>query len=183
VTNKKALIGTVAPNIDYPGDPPRPVGFGPIAPAWLPRRTLAGTYDAAWEERRKPLVPDDFDDRFYQAAPEDQQARGYLIGGEEVELRNLTPSGPLSFCLPKVALGFRTQFVRAPENHIGNIHTVLIEPDQKRLIMVWHTAVPCEHRLYTLKGATVFLKQWLTGPVRDGQRVLYIGAPVPRRTR
>ena len=50
VTDKKALVGTVAPNIEYPGNPTRPAGFGPIAPvcALAPRRPLAGTSDAAW---------------------------------------------------------------------------------------------------------------------------------------
>ena len=43
MTDPKALVGTVAPNIEYPGDPTRPAGFGPVAPAWLPRRTFAVT--------------------------------------------------------------------------------------------------------------------------------------------
>ena len=63
-----------------------PAGFGPIARHWEPRVRWAGTYDKRWQRTRKPLLPDDFDDRFHQCAPEDQQVDGGLIGGELVEL-------------------------------------------------------------------------------------------------
>jgi len=182
VTDKKALVGTVAPNIEYPGDPKRPAGFGPLAPAWLPRRSLAGTYDATWEEKRKPLVPDDFNDRYFQAAPEDQQTPTYLVGGEEVELRNLTPAGRFSFLLPKAALGFMTRFGRARHYHRGTLHTVLIEPDLGRMMMTWQTALPCQHTLYKLRDTTVFLKRWVAslGP-DDPDRLLRVGSDVAWR--
>src|SRR5262249_2144230 len=89
VTRKADLPDTLAPNIEDPSDKTRPAGLGPIAPNWSPRCDRAGPYDAAWHEQRKPLVPADFDDRFFQAAPDDQQVPGYLSGGEEVELINV----------------------------------------------------------------------------------------------
>jgi hypothetical protein len=48
---------------------PSPAGFGPIACHWQPRVGFAGTYGDAWVANRLPLLPDDFDDRFFQSAP------------------------------------------------------------------------------------------------------------------
>jgi hypothetical protein len=161
VAKKKGPPGTPAPNVEYPGDPGPPAGFGPLARDWSPRRERAGTYDAAWQEKRRPLVPEDFDDRFFQAAPDDQQAPKYLSGGEQVELVNLTPGGRLRFCLPRVALGFTTRFGRRREDHRANLHTVILEPDRMRVQLVWHTALPCHFTLYQLTGTTVYLKRRL----------------------
>lgn len=153
------------PNVMYAGDTVRPrarmrpAGFGPIASYWAPRVKRAGTYDAAWEATRQPLVPIDFDDRFFQAAPDDQQVPGFLRGGEEVVLQNLSPEGSLRFNLPRVTLGFATRIDGGTTNHRADLHTVSIEPDERRLVMVWHTALPCHHTLYTLKGCTVFEKK------------------------
>jgi len=80
---------------------PQPMGFGPLARHWLPRRQFAGTYDVQWEKTRQPLLPEDFDERFYLCAPPDQQVTGYLRGGEPVVLYNLSPNSSVSrFQLP-----------------------------------------------------------------------------------
>jgi hypothetical protein len=156
----------VLPNVRYPGtrvDAPRsndpPAGFGAVSCAWTPRRTLAGTYDAKWQRERQPLLPDDFQDELFYSAPKDQRVPGFLRGGEKVELVNLTPNGYLSFTLPKLAFGFRTSIDGGSTHHRSNLHTILIEPDQHRLIMVWHSSLPCHHTLYTLKRTFVFEKQ------------------------
>jgi len=65
----------------------------------LPRFNSAGTYDQRWEEQRAPYLPDDFDERFYQSAPEDQQIP-YLQGRERVVLVNLSPQELVMFTLP-----------------------------------------------------------------------------------
>jgi hypothetical protein len=164
---KKAdLEGHPAPNLEYAGGgPSRPAGCGPLAPGWSPRRERAGTYDAAWHEKRRPLVPEDFDDRFFQAAPDDQQAPRYLTGGEEVELVNLTPDGRLRFRLPRVSLGCTTRFGRQHEHHRPNLHTVILEPDLLRVQLVWHSALPCHYTLYRLKETVVYVKRRLRSAV------------------
>lgn len=140
----------------------RRIGLLPVSAlvgcSWTPRRKLAGTYDEKWQNERQPLLPDDFSDDHFFSAPQDQQVRGYLRGGEEVELSNMTPKGSMKFLLPKFSFGFRTSIDGGVEHHRGNLHTVLIEPDQHRVIMVWHTALPCHHTLYTLKRTVVFQK-------------------------
>src|SRR4051812_40305446 len=72
--------------IGSPGDKPAPVGMGFLGRHWSPRASLVGTYDERWREGRAPLLPLDFDERFYNGAPEGLVARPYLRGGEPVRL-------------------------------------------------------------------------------------------------
>jgi hypothetical protein len=159
-------IGKRGPNVEYPGPTtlafgdPAPAGFGPIPSSWLPRRKHGGTYDEKWERERQPLLPEDFDDRFYSCAPEDQIYPGYMKGGEPVELRNLTPKGVLTFKLPSVVLGFRTFFLTGDViHHRAKLHTVILEPDVPRVIIVWHTALPCHAKGLKLRKTTVVVKK------------------------
>jgi len=139
-------------------------GFGAIASNWQPRLASAGTYDAKWEQTRQPLVPEDFRDDYFQSAPPDQRVSGHLRGGEPVVLMNLAPEPLMRFSLPRVRLGFSTRIDGGSTPHRANLHTVILEPEARRLIMVWHTALPCHHTLYTLKGTTVFQKEWQSTP-------------------
>lgn len=156
------------PNVEYPNElisswkqRPRPAGFGPIARDWSPRVELAGTYDKKWEKERHPLLPVDFDERYYQCAPADQQVLGYLKGGEPVELYHLTPGGLLRFTLPRVWLAFRTHFGRETVEHRAKLHTVLLEPDCPRVIMVWHTHLPCHNKDHQLEQTVITQKEYI----------------------
>jgi hypothetical protein len=172
---RENLIGERLPNVENPSalittwtSRPDPVGFGPIAGHWKPRVHFAGTYDEKWAREWQPLLPRDFDERFYQCAPADQQATGYLGGGELVELSNLTPTGTLSFRLPRQTLGFKTDFDDGTSAlHRCRLHTVIIEPDVPRVILVWHTHLPCHHKVLKLKTTNVILKRRLDAAKRD----------------
>ncbi len=161
------LAGRAAPNVLYPQDAvsfvadsrPSPAGFGPIASHWLPRRAWGGTYDETWVKSRKPLVPDDFDERFHLCAPTDQRPPKYLEGGEFIELRNMTLDGLLRFRLPRVTFGFETHFARGePVLHRQVLHSVIIEPDVPRVALVWQTALACHHRVLQLERTEVVEK-------------------------
>jgi hypothetical protein len=159
--SRLALRGTRAPNIEYKpkiiqaGSPP-PAGFGPIPCDWAPRRHLGGTFDKQWEQNRMPILPLDFDDRFYQCAPQDQQIEGFINGGETVELYNLTPNGHLQFNLPVYSLNFKTSFTNGDEiSHKANIHSVIIQPDFPRVLIVWHTHLRCHGRLNKIKSTSI----------------------------
>jgi hypothetical protein len=74
--NPSRLEEQEAHAIEYPNAKPEkagPTGFGPIASFWSPRLERGGTYDAAWEKRKKPLLPDDYDDRYALCSPDDQR--------------------------------------------------------------------------------------------------------------
>src|SRR5690606_30217736 len=77
---------TPLPNTEEPGNPVtkphgnyRPMGLGVIGRSWPDRIRYAGTYDQHWVDDVFPFLPPDFDNRYYQAAPEDQQC-SYLQG-------------------------------------------------------------------------------------------------------
>ncbi|MBU8894437.1 DUF2169 domain-containing protein [Corallococcus sp. M34] len=136
--------GKPAHSIEYPRGAPSemgPAGFGPIDAAWLPRRKLAGTYDARWAQSKKPLLPDDFDAAFALSAPTDQRLGTSLVGAERVELLNMTPDGALCFELPRISLGFETRIGTRREQHGARLVTVLVEPEDRRLSLVWQSAL------------------------------------------
>src|SRR5262249_28821860 len=97
VRRRSTLTGRLLPNTAE-GETPitdtrgkfRPMSFGPIGRNFSPRFRHAGTYDQAWLDNEAPFWPADFSYAYFQSAPEDQQVP-YLLGGEEVELMNLTP--------------------------------------------------------------------------------------------
>ena len=58
--------------MNFWNDRPTPIGFGPVPRFAKARVRYAGTYDEHWIENVLPFLPQDFDDRYFQAAPEDQ---------------------------------------------------------------------------------------------------------------
>jgi hypothetical protein len=81
--------------------PPAPVGF--VAPGWQPRAAFAGTYDDAWTAGRSPLLPADFDARFFDVAPPELSVPGRLRGDEHGAALGVSPRGLLRFTLPGLA--------------------------------------------------------------------------------
>jgi hypothetical protein len=164
-TRAKHLHDRAVPNIEYPSQRlrewtqrPAPAGLGPIPRWWTPRREYAGTYDQRWLEQRAPLWAVDFDERYHQSVPPDQQTTGFLRGGEVVELTNLTPSGRLRFTIPKVHLGFTSFFGREEQHHGGRLDTVILEPDQNRVMLVWQSLLNCHHRVDYLDRTRILQK-------------------------
>ncbi|MCP4160496.1 MAG: DUF2169 domain-containing protein [Deltaproteobacteria bacterium] len=137
----------------------RSVGFGAIAPHWNPRTKYGGTYDKKWEEIKKPLLADDFNELFYQSAPKDQQTKSFLKGSETVELTNLTIEGKLKFQLPEIGLNFTTYFNNDEEESIPKLHSLIIEPDERSVSTVWHTSVPCQNRDEILRKTQITLSE------------------------
>jgi hypothetical protein len=139
-----------APNGRY-----RPMAFGPVGRGWQPRLDFAGTYDQNWLDNVFPFLPSDFDDRYFQAAPGDQQIEAPQ-GGEEVILLNLTPQGRAHFRLPAtdVPVAFFPRSGKAIHQR-GVLDTVLIEPDAGRLCLVWRASMPLRRNLFELAEVLV----------------------------
>ena len=145
---KQDLLGKPAPQVEFATSTKGrkwPAGFGAVASYWSPRKEYAGTYDQQWEAQRKPLLPTDYDSKWLLCAPPDQQVMGFLSGGEQVELTNLTPSGKLQLSLPKVSLQFETYIGANRREHAGKLASVIIESDGPRLIMAWQTSLEVKH--------------------------------------
>jgi hypothetical protein len=158
----RALVDAAAPELEIPGVPLKagpfdaaPAGFGPVAPGWAPRVRFAGTYDEAWRSRRAPLPPTDFDDRFFCSAPAAQQVTGRFSGGEPVELANMTPEGRLATRLPRIEIRARAMFLDGEARAVAQLNTVRIEPDHRRIRLVWLAAMACHGREHLLRRAAV----------------------------
>lgn len=150
---KKEIEGMKLPNLEdpahlisKPGDQSPPAGFGSISPAWEPRKSFAGTYDEAWQKKRAPYLPNDFNPRFFNIAHPDLVCRGYLKGGEPVEVLNVSPNGPLKFKLPACQIGMAVRVAGKTEKPPLNLETVLIEPSATRLCMTWRAVLPCDKK-------------------------------------
>jgi hypothetical protein len=144
--------GMRLPNLEDPRDPVRdygqavaPIGFGFTSPDWQPRARFAGTYDEQWMSDRMPLLPKDFDRRFFNAASPGLIAAGYLKGDEPVSIENASSSGTVSFNLPGVPPPeCRVQLVGRRDAQVAtNLDTVIIDTDENILMLIWrgHLAV------------------------------------------
>jgi hypothetical protein len=155
---KKPVAGEPLPNIENMaalissvGDAPDPAGLAPVAPHWLPRRSYAGTYDAQWQRARSPFLPDDFDPRFCQIAPNGMSTTAHIRGAELVELRGLTPEGLMRFALPVAEVKAHYRFDRTTEVRTANLDTVLLEPDESRVVLVWRAALACDKKVLKVR--------------------------------
>ena len=168
----KEAVDKPLPSIEEPealvrgwADRPPPCGFGPVARHWQPRLGWAGTYDAAWVEKRAPLWPLDFDERFFQTAPEGLRASPHLRGGEPVVLEGVSPDGPIAFPLPSFRLLARCTFARRLEKRRMTLDTVLLEPEERRLVLSWRATFPAHRELATHEVSSVrLLEPWEDAP-------------------
>jgi hypothetical protein len=159
---KEAIQGKPLPNteelrrsVTNPRRDYRPMAFGPVGRAWQPRPKFAGTYDRKWLDNDFPFLPSDFDEHYYQAAPEDQQI-DYLHGGEEVVLLNLTPRGRTKFKVPTISVPVAFYFNNGEEKEtLAANDTIIIEPDLGRFMLVWRTALPLGKNVFEVAQVVV----------------------------
>lgn len=147
--NSEAASGQLLANVEDlrspiqgPQDRPAPVGFGPVARWWQPRAGYAGTYDDAWVRDRAPLWSEDFDERFFCAAPAPLQAAPHLRGGEAVYLEGLHRDGPMRFRLPAPRMVVRFRFNALDVRRAMIMDAVIIEPDTGHLTLIHRATAP-----------------------------------------
>lgn len=147
--------GMALPNLEVSGRPLRHpddvypvVALSPVARNFYPRYTFAGTYDQRWRDEKAPFLPEDFDARYFQSAPDDQQIP-YPMGGEEVRLINMMPGREdVQFSLPPL----RGVLVRVLDQHLhireveAMPDTLYFEPDEARFSVVWRTSLKLGHK-------------------------------------
>jgi hypothetical protein len=159
---REFIDGTPLPNTEESGHPVseprgsyRPMAFGPIGRAWQPRVKLAGTYDQNWIDNIFPFLPPDFDDRYYQSAPADQQM-DYPQGGEEVVLTNLTPEGRTTFPLPRLNMPV-VFYLKHGENNEAQavVDTIVIEPDLQRFTLTWRSSLLLRRNMFEVEQVLV----------------------------
>ncbi|NMG36500.1 DUF2169 domain-containing protein [Azoarcus sp. TTM-91] len=156
------IAGRPLPNIEdpaaliaVPADRPLPACCAPVAPGWMPRLTWAGTYDDAWQAQRAPYLPLDFDPRFFNVAPPGLVTAEHLVGGEAVSIVGCSAGAPLQFTLPQLVIELQWDFDGRRIPAQARLDTVLIEPDQSRLQMVWRSQLAVDKKLTRLRQVTV----------------------------
>jgi len=147
-SKREKIDGVRLPNLEDPrhpirewSDTPPPAGFGFISPDWQPRAAWAGTYDDKWTKERLPLLPADFDRRFFNSASPGLVAPGYLRGGEPVLVENAASEARLSFDLPGTPppLCSLELVGRAHRQVEMKLDTVIVNTEESLLILIWRS--------------------------------------------
>lgn len=142
------------------GELPEPAGLGFVGRAWLHRRALVGEVKSKdrWGEDEVPGLPVEFDFRYWNGAPQDQQCT--LVGDEVFTLINLCPhDSPLAradaqgdtvlrFALPRQAL-FVLAVDAAARVAVDScvVDTVLIDLEAGRVELTWRLRLPTDCQL------------------------------------
>lgn len=145
------LPGEPVPNLEYPQDPVRsfsgkhrPAALSAVGGHWQPRSQYTGTYDETWRREIAPFLPEDFDERFFQSAPPDQQI-DYPQGKEEVRLHHLLAEYPgYHFKLPALT-GMKVRILRkdySTETVEAVVDTLYFETERKRFSVIWRASTP-----------------------------------------
>ena len=139
-----------APDGDYEA-----MSFGPIGRGWQPRIACAGTYDQRWLDVDFPFLPPDFDDRYHQAAPADQQIP-LPVAGSSVVLVNLTPDGRRTFELPVFEAPMHAFLKDGVQRDLqAALDTVCFEPDLERFTMSWRASLPLVRDIFEVRQIVV----------------------------
>ncbi len=162
-TDGKGLkLGLALPNLEDPtqliqywDDCPAPVGVGFICRNWAPRLMYAGAYDEQWKKDRMPLLPQDFDDRYYNGAQTQLMLSSEFELGETVELIHFSEQGSLKFRLPRYRVVVTALIKGKPVTHVLAMDTIVIEPDDMRVFITWRHAIPCKNQFLYIDNVTV----------------------------
>lgn len=146
--SKKEIEGILFPHLEDPGDPyesassrPKPAGFGAITPFWKPRADYAGTQDENWRRRISPLPPADIKPAFFNCASPGLTSKGFLRGNEQVALSNVMAGKSMfRFSLPGTRPQVGLRMGRERSEIKMNLDTVIVEPDDMRVQLVWRGA-------------------------------------------
>ncbi len=154
----RALVHEPGPSVEDPTDliashrsRPRPAGIAPVPRTFQPRLGYAGTMDQAWQDTRQPLPPLDFDDRHNQVAPPWMITPQPLRGGERARVLGMHPDGALEFALPRRSFYVGAELDGSMQEHRPMLDTVLVEPSDRRLEMVWRSAIPIPRPMRRLR--------------------------------
>ncbi len=141
------------------------MGFGFTSPHWQPRAKYAGTYDEVWNKTRKPLLPKDFDLRFFNAAAPGLIAPGYLKGNEPVVIAGASPKGRIAFSLP----GQATPVVTVKQTGLGEVKpalfldTVILDSDAEQVLLLWRGHIVLGEGIHDVRGLRV-TAEGVSGP-------------------
>jgi len=160
------MNGIILPNLEDPDklisnytDRPDPACFALSSPTWHPRLNYLGTYDEEWQANRAPYLPSDFDNRFFNMAHNNLIYPGYLQGGESVQITNMHSKGNLQFNLPHIKLTSQVDLKNSHMHPKFNLETLILEPNQLQLSMVWRAQLECDKKALKIKDINIALSR------------------------
>lgn len=156
------LVDTPAPQIEHPARPHTsaadahpPVGYGAIPGHWSPRKDHVGTIDAAWRERRMPLLPENFDLRYMNVAHPSLILDKPLVPGDVVAITGMSEK-PLVFSIPPFPIVIRGLFGVSPKVTVQpHIDTLLVLPEARRIEIIARASFPLGRGKNTLREVHV----------------------------
>jgi hypothetical protein len=173
---KKDITGKPLPNLEHPRhriaschDKPEPIGFGCVGRSWKPRIDFAGTYDQRWLDEVAPFLPADFDSRYFQSAPHDQQFP-HFRGGERLRCFNMSANPVVEYVIPSLSVPVRFRFVDRTVERPSVLDTVILEPHENLAMLVWRASVPLGKKLNLLQFIEVGEQPPATGDSPHGSR-------------
>ncbi|HCT3785897.1 TPA: DUF2169 domain-containing protein [Proteus mirabilis] len=140
--------------------------INPIALSVLPRHygervKYAGTFDEKWRNETAPFLPRDFDERYFQSAPADQQI-DFPIGNEVIVLNNIHPlRSKINFKLPRLN-NIPVRFYQRQGEVVlftPSVDTLYFEPEKDFFSVTWRCQLPIQNILD--------IEQILIGPRLD----------------
>ncbi|MEJ8849307.1 DUF2169 domain-containing protein [Variovorax rhizosphaerae] len=164
---------TWLPNFEDPqdlitswSDRPQPACFGFIGPEWHPRLAYGGTYNEAWSKSRKPLLPTDFDRRFFNAGSPGLVSPKPLRGDEEVVVMGCSPQRQrVAFRLPEPEAPVCVVELRGRKRVPlrTTLDTVIVDMDSHLLTLLWRACLPVRNGLHDVVAIGV----WQGAHARD----------------
>ncbi|PJI84353.1 hypothetical protein BC777_3895 [Yoonia maricola] len=136
-----------------------PVGCGPIHRHWAPRLTDAGTYDAAWQDQRAPLLPLDFKPDFYHAAPPGLRQAQAFQGNETLNLVGFGEGQNLSHKLPAIRAESFTDIGVDRIDVPLDLRRIDVDLDLGTVGLLWLAALPCDGQDHLIHSSTIYLRQ------------------------
>lgn len=169
-----APTGLSLPQLESPTqawhpDPARnvPVGMTALSVEHPWRTRYQGTYDETWLTQRSPAMPLDFDWRYFQVAPPDQQLAQPLVGDEAYEWHHLHPQQALiAGRLPGMSTRAMIQRVGREDLELmaTNLKTVVFLPDRQKLILIWQAIAATQDEEFGDIAHLMVSAEWLNQP-------------------
>jgi hypothetical protein len=153
--------GTLLPSVEDPqsrvriwNDRAKPIGFGPVPRFAKERACYAGTYDKHWMENVLPFLPQDFDDRYFQAAPQDQWVEK-LGEGTIFGCVNMNASGRFKVKVPPLKVPVRFMFDDHTEHKFVQPDTLNLVPHEGKIVLVGRASVKLPRKFVRLQQVQV----------------------------
>ncbi|HGL6358877.1 TPA: DUF2169 domain-containing protein [Citrobacter amalonaticus] len=130
----------------------QPSGFGCISRTWLTRLPLAGTYNQEWLKTHHPGLPEDFNFRYWNSAPYDQQI-SFPSPGTTLVLSGFHPEGDISFTLPTSQAGILLRMDSGeciPQMMWTD--TLLIDTDALTIEQTWRYLLPVNSSIRVMEA-------------------------------